>query len=102
MEEIYTSIARIAFGIITLTGILWSGISYMIKYRTQKYMIELRTYVDERVDTILDRIKANENSIWELNRRVTQDVYAIRKLTNEFEEMHSNDTIENNEHQPVK
>ena len=71
MEDIYMAIFRIVFGIITLVGILWGGLQYMIKYLMFRCEKDLKSYmqnvVQEQHMLYVDSLHNIDASVYDMN-----------------------------------
>ena len=85
MEDIYVSIIRIAFGIITLAGILWTAMRYMINYKIRNMEDHFRSKVEAFTKDVMDHINTVESSLWDLGIEVTDNTYSIRMLEQDID-----------------
>jgi hypothetical protein len=71
MEDIYASILRMVFGIVTLVGLLWGAVRYLVKYKIFRCSQELKEYSDKKIEELKDEIHYDEGEVYDLTIRMT-------------------------------
>lgn len=70
MEYFYISILRIIFGLLTMVGILWAALRYLIKYKMILYRTESREHTDNLRTEVIIRFEKAEADIKDLGVRM--------------------------------
>ena len=82
MDDVQLSILRILLGIISLIGVLWGAVRYMIKYSMLKQDVVLKEYTDTKVDPVKKMAETTAAEVYDLHDRVVRSEHRIRNLEN--------------------
>ena len=91
MEDIYHSILRIVFGIITLIGLVWGAMQYLVKYKVHKSETALKKYSDRNTDKVEEHVKNVENDVYYVGIRMTHAEQAIEDIKTNLKSKAAND-----------
>lgn len=72
MEEIYLSIIRVIFGVVTLIGLLWCAVRYMIKYKIYRSERNMKDYTDEKTDYVLKKVHKLSDRVDSIEDKITK------------------------------
>ena len=79
MDDTYASLLRALLGILTLSGVLWGAVRYLIKYKIYEFRIRAHDHTEKRHTEVSERIMGIEGDIYDLDIRIQG---AERRLEN--------------------
>lgn len=80
MDEVHLSILRILLGILSLVGVLWGAVRYMIKYTVLKQDMKFQEYTNNRVDPVAERANTTSVKVYELRLRTDKIERRVDRL----------------------
>ncbi len=80
MDDVQLSILRILLGIISLIGVLWGAVRYMIKYSVLRQDVKLKEYADSKIDPVKERAENTAIEVYNLHDRVVRAEHRIGDL----------------------
>lgn len=78
MDELHFSIIKLFLSIISVIGLFWWAVRYMVKYKFYRQGVELRAEAKQEIDRLEHRIVDAEGDIYDLGIRMQATEKQVR------------------------